>query len=148
MMSGQHPDIEFVPLVNEPFVLACRRDHELAKRSSVTWSELSNYRLIGVGRLSGNRMLLDHALSGLSWRPQWFYEVQHLSTSLGLVEAGLGVSAMPSLAMPAVDHPTLVSIPLTEPVVNRSLGLVYRRGASLSPAAEKFVSILLEQWEQ
>ncbi len=26
MMSGQHPDIEFVPLVNEPFVLACRRD--------------------------------------------------------------------------------------------------------------------------
>ncbi len=148
MMSGQHPDIEFVPLVNEPFVLACRRDHELAKRSAVTWSELSNYRLIGVGRLSGNRMLLDHALSGLSWRPQWFYEVQHLSTSLGLVEAGLGVSAMPSLAMPAVDHPTLVSIPLIEPVVNRSLGLVYRRGASLSPAAEKFVSILLEQWEQ
>ena len=148
MMSGQHPDIEFVPLVNEPFVLACRRDHELAGRSSVTWSELSNYRLIGVGRLSGNRMLLDHALSGLSWRPQWFYEVQHLSTSLGLVEAGLGVSAMPSLAMPAVDHPTLVSVPLIEPVVNRSLGLVYRRGASLSPAAEKFVSILLEQWEQ
>ncbi|MFP3374596.1 LysR substrate-binding domain-containing protein, partial [Pseudomonas sp. SIMBA_068] len=33
MMSGQHPDIEFVPLVSEPFVLACRRDHELAKRS-------------------------------------------------------------------------------------------------------------------
>ncbi|MDQ0123562.1 DNA-binding transcriptional LysR family regulator [Pseudomonas lini] len=148
MMSGQHPDIEFVPLVNEPFVLACRRDHELAERSSVSWSELSDYRLIGVGRLSGNRMLLDHALSGLSWRPQWFYEVQHLSTSLGLVEAGLGVSAMPSLAMPAVDHPTLVSVPLIDPVVNRSLGLVYRRGASLSPAAEKFVSILLEQWPQ
>ena len=148
MMSGQHPDIEFVPLVIEPFVLACRRDHELAGRTSVTWSELSDYRLIGVGRLSGNRMLLDHALSGLSWRPQWFYEVQHLSTSLGLVEAGLGVSAMPSLAMPSHDHPTLVSVPLIEPVVNRSLGLVYRRGASLSPAAEKFVSILLEQWPQ
>jgi DNA-binding transcriptional LysR family regulator len=146
MMSGQHPDIEFVSLVNEPFVLACRRDHELAERTSVTWSELSAYRLIGVGRLSGNRMLLDHALSGLSWRPQWFYEVQHLSTSLGMVEAGLGVSAMPSLAMPAADHPTLVSVPLIDPVVNRTLGLVYRRGASLSPAAEKFVSILLEQW--
>lgn len=29
-------------------------------------------------------MLLDHALSGLSWRPHWFYEVQHLSTFLGL----------------------------------------------------------------
>lgn len=70
MMSGQPPDIEFVPLVDEPFVLACRRDHELAERTSVSWSELGDYRLIGVGRLSGNRMILDHALSGLSWRPQ------------------------------------------------------------------------------
>jgi DNA-binding transcriptional LysR family regulator len=91
-------------------------------------------------------MLLDHALSGLNIRPKWFYEVQHLSTSLGMVEAGLGVSAMPSLAMPAADHPTLVSVPLTDPQVTRTLGLVYRRGASLSPAAEKFVSILLEKW--
>lgn len=148
MMSGQHPDIEFLSLVNEPFVLACRRDHPLASREAVRWAELADYRLIGVGRLSGNRMLLDHALAGLSWRPKWFYEVQHLSTSLGMVEAGLGVSAVPSLAMPAADHPTLVSVPLIEPVVNRSLGLVRRRGASLSPAADKFVSILLQQWPQ
>jgi len=146
MMSGQHPDIEFVTLVQEHFVLACRRDHPLANRASVTWTELADYRLIGVGRLSGNRMLLDHALSGLNLRPKWFYEVQHLSTSLGMVEAGLGVSAMPSLAMPNADHPTLVSVPLIEPQVTRTLGLVYRRGASLSPAAEKFVSILLQQW--
>ncbi|MDR2319134.1 MULTISPECIES: LysR family transcriptional regulator [unclassified Pseudomonas] len=146
MMSGQHPDIEFVSLVQEHFVLACRRDHALANRKAVTWTELAEHRLIGVGRLSGNRMLLDHALSGLNLRPKWFYEVQHLSTSLGMVEAGLGVSAMPSLAMPSADHPTLVSVPLTEPQVTRTLGLVYRRGASLSPAAEKFVSILLEQW--
>ncbi|MGY4523351.1 LysR family transcriptional regulator [Pseudomonas sp. TE21394] len=146
MMSGQHPDIEFVSLVQEHFVLACRRDHKLAGREAVTWTELADYRLIGVGRLSGNRMLLDHALSGLNLRPKWFYEVQHLSTSLGMVEAGLGVSAMPSLAMPSADHPTLVSVPLIEPQVTRTLGLVYRRGASLSPAAEKFVSILLEKW--
>ncbi|RII76039.1 LysR family transcriptional regulator [Pseudomonas monteilii] len=146
MMSGQHPDIEFVSLVQEHFVLACRRDHALANRKAVTWTELAEHRLIGVGRLSGNRMLLDHALSGLNLRPKWFYEVQHLSTSLGMVEAGLGVSAMPSLAMPSADHPTLVSVPLIEPQATRTLGLVYRRGASLSPAAEKFVSILLEQW--
>lgn len=147
MLSGQHPDIEFVPLVQEQFVLACRRDHELAGRPSISWGELVEHRLIGVGRLSGNRVLLDHALSARGIRPKWFYEVQHLSTSLGMVEAGLGVSAMPSLAMPAADHPTLVSVPLTDPEVTRTLGLVFRRGASLSPAAEKFVAILLGQWK-
>ena len=147
MLSGQHPDIEFVPLVQEQFVLACRRDHELAGRPSISWAELVEHRLIGVGRLSGNRVLLDHALSARGIRPKWFYEVQHLSTSLGMVEAGLGVSAMPSLAMPDADHPTLVSVPLSDPEVTRTLGLVSRRGASLSPAAEKFVAILLGQWK-
>ncbi|MBN7118698.1 hypothetical protein ACP87_13320 [Pseudomonas oleovorans] len=57
-------------------------------------------------------MLLDHGLAHLDWRPSWFYEVQHLSTSLGMVEAGLGIAALPSLAMPAEDHPILVSRPL------------------------------------
>lgn len=148
LLGNQHPHIECVPLVNEPYVLACRHDHPLAARTRVSWSELGDFRLIDVGRHSGNRMLVDHALSGLGCRPQWFYEVQHLSTALGLVEAGLGVSVMPSLAMPASDHPTLVSVALVEPVVNRSLGLVYRRDTSRSPATEKFVSILLEQWSR
>lgn len=112
----------------------------------MAWRELSDYRLIGVGRLSGNRVLLDHGLAHLDWRPSWFYEVQHLSTSLGMVEAGLGIAALPSLAMPAEDHPILVSRPLVDPVISRTLGLVRRRGSSLSPAAEQFVETLLRQW--
>lgn len=57
-----------------------------------------------------------------------------------MVEAGLGVSAMLS-----ADHPILVSVPLIAPQVPPS-GPVYRREASLSPAAETFVSILSDKW--
>jgi DNA-binding transcriptional LysR family regulator len=63
---------------------------------------------------------------------------------LGLVEAGLGVAAVPSLAMPARDHPLLVSVPLTDPVVTRRVGLIRRRGRSLSPAAQQLYDLLLE----
>lgn len=146
--GGQQPEVDFLPLIDDPFVLACRRDHELAQRERVSWRELEPFRLIGVGRSSSNRMLLDHALADLTWRPRWFYEVQHLSTSLGLVEAGLGVSVLPGLAMPGDDHPILVSRPLVEPVVTRKIGLVRRHGASLSPAADKFVGLLLSKWPQ
>lgn len=146
--GGQQPEVDFLPLIDDPFVLACRRDHELAQRERVGWRELEPFRLIGVGRSSSNRMLLDHALADLTWRPRWFYEVQHLSTSLGLVEAGLGVSVLPGLAMPGDDHPILVSRPLVEPVVTRKIGLVRRHGASLSPAADKFVGLLLSKWPQ
>jgi hypothetical protein len=33
-------------------------------------------------------------------QPQRLYEAKHVTTRLGLVEAGLGVAAVPSLAMP------------------------------------------------
>jgi DNA-binding transcriptional LysR family regulator len=66
--------------------------------------------------------LIDQAFDGVEWKPNWFYEVRHLSTSLGMVEAGLGVAVVPSLAMPTDEHHILVSRPLVEPVIRRTLG--------------------------
>ena len=43
------------------------------------------------------------------------------AAAFGLVEAGLGVAAVPSMAMPADDHPLLVSVPLVEPVITRRI---------------------------
>ena len=65
------------------------------------------------------------------------YEVQHVTTMLGLVEAGLGVAAVPSLAMPGADHPLLVSVPLVDPIVTRKVGLIRRKGRPLSSAAQQ-----------
>ena len=63
---------------------------------------------------------------------------------LGLVEAGLGVAAVPSIAMPGADHPLLVSVPLIDPVVTRKVGLIRRKGRSLSPAAQQLYGFLSE----
>ena len=134
-IGAQESDIEFKPLLEERFVAACRRDHPLAKKKRVTWTELAQYDYISVSKASGNRLLLDQALAGLPGRPQAIYEAQHVTTMLGLVEAGLGVAAVPSMAMPAADHPLLVSVPLSEPVITRKVGLIRRKGRSLSPAA-------------
>ena len=110
-VGGLEPDIDFKPLLEERFVAACRRDHPIAKKRSVSWTELAQHDTISVSKASGNRLLLDQALSGLVGRPQAIYEAQHVTAMMGLVEAGLGVAAVPSLAMPAGDHPLLVSVP-------------------------------------
>ena len=136
-IGAQETDIEFKPLLEERFVAACRRDHPLAKKKRVSWTELAQYDYISVSKASGNRLLLDQALAGVSGRPQAIYEAQHVTTMLGLVEAGLGVAAVPSMAMPASDHPLLVSVPLVDPVVTRKVGLIRRKGRSLSPAAQQ-----------
>ncbi len=143
-LGAQEGELEFKPLVEERFVAACRRDHPLAKLRRVSWAQLSDHDYISVGRASGNRVLLDQALAGVAGRPQAIYETQHVTTMLGLVEAGLGVAAVPSMAMPASDHPLLVSVRLVDPVVTRKVGLIRRRGRSLSPAAQQLYDLFSE----
>lgn len=137
--------VSFDPLLEDPFVLACRRDHPLAAQPRVDWADLQPYRLVTVGRESGNRILLETALARENVRMRWFYEVTHLSTSLGLVEAGLGVSVLPRLATPQGEHPIIVTRPIT-PRVTRTIGIVARRGRPLAPAAQRFRELLIETW--
>jgi DNA-binding transcriptional LysR family regulator len=135
-IGAQEPDIEFKPLQAERFVAACRRDHPLARKRRASWADLAQYDFIAISKASGNRLLIDQALAGLPNRPQSLYETEHITTLLGLVEAGLGVAAVPALAMPPKDHPLLVSVPLDHPIVTRRIGLIRRKGRTLSPAAQ------------
>jgi DNA-binding transcriptional LysR family regulator len=117
----------------------------LAKKRRATWSDLAQYDFITVSKTSGNRLLIDQALAGLPKMPQSLYEADHVTTLLGLVEAGLGVAAVPSLAMPpGRDHPLLASVPLHEPVVTRRVGLIRRKGRTLSPAAQQLYAYFAE----
>ncbi|CAH0343174.1 LysR family transcriptional regulator [Rhizobium sp. CECT 9324] len=142
------PDLIFEHLAEDPFVLAARRDHPLAQQSEVGWEDLAPYRLITVHRSSGNRTMLDASLAKANIKLRWFYEVTHLSTSLGLVEAGLGISVLPRTATPGDDHPFLVTRPLLNPQISRTVGIVRRRAATLSPAAERFRQMLLGVWKK
>jgi DNA-binding transcriptional LysR family regulator len=136
--TGQsEPDIEFRALHEERFVLACRHDHPLARKRRVAWADLASHDFLANAQTSGNRLLIDQALAGMVLRPQIVCEAQHVSALLGMVEAGLGVAAVPALAMPGKDHAVLVSVPLDSPVVTRQVGLIRRAGRTLAPAAQQ-----------
>ncbi|CAN1559592.1 LysR Transcriptional regulator [Rhabdaerophilaceae bacterium] len=146
MLGSAEPDLTFTPLMEDPFVLACHREHSLADLAEVHWRDLADHLLIGVSRNSGNRTILDNALANSGVQLNWFYEVNHLSTSLGLVETGVGISVLPRLATPQDGHPTIVTIPIVNPMVSRTIGIVERRNGRLSPAAVRFRAILSENW--
>ncbi|WP_127903146.1 LysR substrate-binding domain-containing protein [Solirhodobacter olei] len=146
LISTSNTDLDFVPLAEDPFVLAARREHRLMRRKSVRWEELAGEQIISVHRSSANRLLLDAALGRVNVRLDWKYEVTHLSTSLGLVEAGLGIAVLPRMATPIDEHPILMTRPVVDPTITRTIGIVRRRNASLSPAAERFHELLLNEW--
>jgi DNA-binding transcriptional LysR family regulator len=140
----QEPDIDFEPIVREPYVLICPRDDPIAEKAEVGWPELAGRDLIGGWKGSGNRLVLDLALANLLPRPRWCYEVRRLSTIPALVEAGLGIAAVPRLLMAASAHPKLACVPLVAPVVVRTLGLIRKRGRPLSPPARQLYDSIVQ----
>ena len=140
--GSDEPTLEFEPLLTEAFVAACHRDHPLAHHRTVTWAELGRHDFMTVDKASGNRLVMDLALASKRDRPQACFETRHVSTLVAFVEAGLGVAAVPRLSMPRKGHPALVSVPIVEPEVIRTVGLIKRRGRSLSPAAEHLYEML------
>ena len=148
IIGTQEPEIEFQAILKEPFVAACRRDHPLASKRKVTWAELGQYDFMTVDKSSGNRLLVDLALANSNVRPSWCFEARHVSTLLGLVEAGLGVAVVPRLSMPQGEHATLAMVELVEPTVDRTVGLIRRRGRELPPAAQKLYQLIEKTWPQ
>lgn len=144
-IGGQEPGLEFSALMDDEFVLVVPRDDPLARRRRIRWADVDPANFIAVWKGSGNRMLVDTALANARINLDWTYEVRHLSAALGLVEAGIGVTALPASAVPSKDHPLLKAIPLVEPEVSRTIGTVRRSGHRLSNVAEAFYLALHER---
>lgn len=143
LIGASDPDLNFEPLLDDPFVLAASRHHPLAEKDVVEWADLKPYPLIVIHRSSGNRTLLDATLARRKLALNWAYEVTRFSTALGLVESGLGISVLPSMAVPPDDHPNLITRPIGDPAITRTIGIVYRRGTSLSAPAQQFRDMLM-----
>ena len=140
--GAAHPELVSAPLLSDRFVLVCRDDHALARRRKLTWREIESHALVFVGAGSGNRPLLDSALAARRPRLQAQYEVQHSSTALGLAAAGVAAAIVPDLAVQPGAYPRLRVVPIGSPVVSRTLVLVTRKGAQLSPAAQALFEMM------
>lgn len=143
-LGASRPDLKFTSLIDDDFVVACRADHEFASRKFISWSDLSGESLI-ISQRSGNRALIDQALAKSSLRLNWSFEVVHLSTSFGLVEAGVGMSIVPRLAGPLTPNRSIAVVAVRNPVIHRTVGIVERRSGQFSRAAIAFRKMLVEE---
>ncbi len=56
---------------------------------------------------------------------------------LGMVDAGLGIAAIPAMALPAYAHHALASIPLVEPEVKKAGGADKKSGQSITSSGRR-----------
>ncbi|MEM5341725.1 LysR family transcriptional regulator [Paraburkholderia azotifigens] len=128
-------DLFTEPLMTDSFCLVSRDDHPLASRAEIAWRELDGERLVMLDQASGSRPIIDAALDEHGVSARVVQELGHPSTVFGLVQAGVGVSVLPWLALPLPAGSSLVARPLV-PRAERTVELVRRRDRSLSPAAD------------
>jgi DNA-binding transcriptional LysR family regulator len=107
--------VELIPLLDDPLLIAVPQDHALAGDSSVTIAMLRNERWITASTEPGSTLL--GAWSDASWQPDIAFIARDWVAKLGLVAAGLGITVVPGLAVPAlppslalvrIDHPAAV----------------------------------------
>lgn len=142
--GAENPEIEFEPIYVESYVLAMRSSHPLAGRRELSWKETMDERYISVATSSGNRTVIDAALAGVEKHPVILCEVNHVSGVLALVEAGMGVAAVPGLSVLPGRQDTIVGVPLVNPAIHRTLGLIAKRNHTMAPAARTLFDMLRE----
>jgi DNA-binding transcriptional LysR family regulator len=138
------PDLrlKYRHLIEDPFVLLCRKDDPLATRASVPWTVLAGRPFLASTPPSSIRPITDAVFvqKGLQVRPA--FECPSVAACGAMVAAGLGLTVLPHLALYLVNRESLATVPLQRPQIARHVGILTRAGRSLSPASRAFMATL------
>lgn len=141
VVGAQQWDLEIRAIHTEPYVLYVRQDDPLARQSSVTRADLTGRILARITTQSTNRHLVDEALGDYRNGYVWRYQVQNAATALNLAAEGAAITILPAL-MSRLGWNGLVALPFSDVRLSRTLGLVTRRGTTLSAPAQHLVTLL------
>jgi len=144
---GPVTDLACERVLSEPFLLLCRDDDPLAALPEVTWQALQGANLVLQDYASGSRPLIDMALAAQNVNAIIVQEIGHPATLFPMVEAGIGISVLPALALPLPQGSRLVVKRFT-PCIERKLMLARRKNRSLSGAAHALWEVVRMQAQQ
>ena len=135
--------IERRSLFRDRHWLICPPSHPLARRRKVRWSELVPYTFIAPTRDFRQRVLpeLEPEARAFMLRATT-QEVSYMTTALGMVASGLGLTVCPTYSASLVRAHGLQMVRLESPDFHREVCVYSAARRSLSPAAAGFVGML------
>lgn len=130
-------------LFRDRHFLICPPEHPFANRRKLRWSELEPYTFIAPTRDFRQRVMpeLSPEVRAYMQRPETL-EVSYMTTALGMVANGLGLTVCPSYSASLVRAHGLRMVRLDAPDFHREVCVYSAADRSLSPAAASFVEML------
>lgn len=132
------PGIVSTPLVTEEIFLAVPKGHRLVGRESIDLSEVAGESFISMKQGYGFRDITDEFCRQAGFTPNIVFEGDVASMLSSLVNAGLGITFMPSPRLRDFSVQLPVLLHIDRPACYRTIGLAYLEGHFLSGAAREF----------
>lgn len=131
-------------LFQDRIQLICPRTHPLVRKKKVTWKQVLEYPFISLPLDFTVRLQADLRAWSESLVLEPAHSVSYLTTAIGMVKWGHGVTALPSYSTPLLSSYGVTGIPVQDPVIHRQVSIFTKKGRSLSPAAQSLKAFLSE----
>lgn len=127
------PVVEQQPFLQEPYVLAVSAHHRLARRPRVRLADLAGEPFILFPESYKLREVTLQACRAAGFEPKVALDGGAMQSALEFVASGLGVALVPRLALQRARG--VRGLAIADQDLSRRLGVVWRKGHYLSPAA-------------
>lgn len=135
--------VETLILWKDPMVVICNPQHPFANRKTLKLNEINGQKFVCFESNTPTRKALDRIFRDRDVDIEMAMEFDNIETVKRAVEIDAGLSVVPaSTVTQEVSQGSLCAIHVEDVPVERSVGLIYKKGKVLSPAVKQFIAML------
>ena len=134
------PELDVRPLTDDRIVLIAPQDHPLAGPGQVPLSALHGAALVGFERGSAIRQLVDTGLRQAGISMNVVMELRSIPAIIRMVRSTGNLAFVSAMGVDA--EPDIALLQVEKLDIRRTLAVISRRGAALSPAASAFAATM------
>lgn len=135
-------------LFTENIVALLQAEHRLAKSKSLQLIDLREEDFVLFQKGFILRDVVFDACLRIGFIPRVSFEGEDIDSIKGLVSGGLGISLVPEITLVDNLPRSTVQIPITEPEVRRSVGVIIPKDRSLLPTELLFYQFLKDYFQR
>jgi DNA-binding transcriptional LysR family regulator len=143
----EHPRLDTLPILRDEMPLVVGAHHAFAGKRSVRLDQVAEETLILFHSDSISRRIVDEHFAEAALAPRVVMEMRSPEAMRKLVEAGVGISFLPSMAVAeSVAAGAIKRVNVRGVTLEREIGLAWRRGRYFAPAVRTLIEDFLQSF--
>lgn len=140
--------VEFQHIIHDKIHALLPAHMAPAKRATFTLSEFARLPALLLSNDSGLRPMMDDALRKTGLTLNLRCEARQISTLIAMVRSGMGAALLPRVALDGLNDSSVVALEITQPNIERSLGILSAAHQTSSPATRALQQMIVETLPQ